>query len=56
VGLPNLRPAIHSDPDLSRGNPLPDKQASLRLLELLLELPAEASRADRSGVGANHPA
>src|SRR5439155_1935832 len=23
VGLPNLRPAIHSDPDLSRGYPMP---------------------------------
>lgn len=23
VGLPNLRPAIHSDPDLTRGYPHP---------------------------------
>jgi DEAD/DEAH box helicase domain-containing protein len=35
VGLPNLRPAIHSDPDLTRGYPIPDKAATLRLLELL---------------------
>lgn len=35
VGLPNLRPAIHSDPDLTRGHPMPSKQASIRLLELL---------------------
>jgi DEAD/DEAH box helicase domain-containing protein len=35
VGLPNLRPAIHSDPDLTRGYPIPDKRATLRLLELL---------------------
>jgi len=35
VGLPNLRPAIHSDPDLTRGHPMPDKQATIRLLELL---------------------
>jgi DEAD/DEAH box helicase domain-containing protein len=35
VGLPNLRPAIHSDPDLSRGHPMPDKRATIRLLELL---------------------
>jgi DEAD/DEAH box helicase domain-containing protein len=35
VGLPNLRPAIHSDPDLTRGYPIPNKQATLRLLELL---------------------
>jgi DEAD/DEAH box helicase domain-containing protein len=37
VGLPNLRPAIHSDPDLDRGYPLPNKQATVRLLELLTE-------------------
>jgi DEAD/DEAH box helicase domain-containing protein len=35
VGLPNLRPAIHSDPDLTRGHPMPNKQATIRLLELL---------------------
>ena len=35
VGLPNLRPAIHSDPDLTRGHPMPDKVATIRLLELL---------------------
>ena len=35
VGLPNLRPAIHSDPDLTRGHPMPNKQATLRLVELL---------------------
>jgi DEAD/DEAH box helicase domain-containing protein len=35
VGLPNLRPAIHSDPDLTRGHPMPDKQATIRLIELL---------------------
>ncbi len=36
VGLPNLRPAIHSDPDLSRGHPMPDKRATIHLLELLI--------------------
>jgi DEAD/DEAH box helicase domain-containing protein len=35
VGLPNLRPAIHSDPDLDRGYPMPNKRATVRLLELL---------------------
>ncbi len=35
VGLPNLRPAIHSDPDISRGYPMPNKAATVRLLELL---------------------
>jgi DEAD/DEAH box helicase domain-containing protein len=35
VGLPNLRPAIHSDPDLMRGYPMPNKAATIKLLELL---------------------
>ena len=35
VGLPNLRPAIHSDPDLTRGWPMPNKAATVKLLELL---------------------
>lgn len=39
VGLPNLRPAIHSDPDLDRGYPMPNKQATLRLLEILCGAP-----------------
>ena len=44
VGLPNLRPAIHSDPDLFRGYPIPDKRATYRLLRMLLELPDEDLR------------
>jgi DEAD/DEAH box helicase domain-containing protein len=32
VGLPNLRPAIHSDPDLARGYPTPSKRATSCLL------------------------
>ncbi len=39
VGLPNLRPAIHSDPDLTRGYPMPNKAATVRLLELLQDNP-----------------
>jgi DEAD/DEAH box helicase domain-containing protein len=35
VGLPNLRPAIHSDPDLMRGYPIPDKAATEMLVRLL---------------------
>jgi DEAD/DEAH box helicase domain-containing protein len=35
VGLPNLRPAIHSDPDLMRGYPIPNKAATVCLLQLL---------------------
>jgi DEAD/DEAH box helicase domain-containing protein len=45
VGLPNLRPAIHSDPDLTRGYPIPDKQATLRLLELLCAAEVEPNAA-----------
>lgn len=43
VGLPNQRPAIHSDPDLSRGYPIPDKQAAWQLLELLCGAAAPAT-------------
>ena len=39
VGLPNLRPAIHSDPDIDRGHPMPSKAATIRLLELLTGSP-----------------
>lgn len=43
VGLPNLRPAIHSDPDLARGYPMPNKAATIALLEILCEgISAEA--------------
>ena len=35
VGLPNLRPPLHHDPDLSAGYPVPDKQATILLLRLL---------------------
>ncbi len=37
VGLPNHRPAIHSDPDLGRGYPVPNKLAATILLDYLLE-------------------
>ena len=36
VGLPNLRPPIHHDPDLGGGYPVPDKAAAMLLLELLV--------------------
>ncbi|MBM4000380.1 MAG: DEAD/DEAH box helicase [Planctomycetes bacterium] len=42
VGLPNLRPAIHSDPDLMRGYPIPDKRATIELLEQLVAEPVTA--------------
>jgi ATP-dependent helicase YprA (DUF1998 family) len=38
VGLPNLRPAIHSDPDLMRGYPIPNKAATKHLLDLLVHV------------------
>jgi DEAD/DEAH box helicase domain-containing protein len=37
IGLPNLRPAIHSDLDLTRGHPIPNKRATIRLLELVID-------------------
>ena len=52
VGLPNLRPAIHGDPDLTRGYPMPDKDATIHLLGLLL---AEVSLA-RAASGTSLPA
>jgi DEAD/DEAH box helicase domain-containing protein len=33
VGLPNLRPAIHSDPDLARGFPVPSKEATRHVFD-----------------------
>jgi len=35
VGLPNLRPAIHHDPDLGGGYPVPSKDATTLLLDLV---------------------
>ncbi|HOD84279.1 MAG: putative ATP-dependent helicase Lhr [Planctomycetes bacterium ADurb.Bin126] len=35
VGLPNLRPPIHHDPDVCGSMPVPDKQATLLLLKML---------------------
>ncbi len=43
VGLPNLWPAIHSDPDLTRDQPMPDKAATVRLLEVIDERAALAA-------------
>ena len=48
VGLPNLRPAIHSDPDISRGYPMPNKTATLKLVEVLC---ANNTTADEQPVG-----
>lgn len=44
VGLPNLRPAIHSDPDLARGYPMPNKVATIRLIDVLLDSGTEAAK------------
>ncbi len=35
VGLANLRPPLHQDPDLGGGYPVPNKQATILLLRLL---------------------
>ncbi len=53
VGLPNLRPAIHSDPDLFRGYPIPDKLAATRLLEILLQSDAGSPEANSESLAAN---
>ena len=37
VGLPNLRPPLHHDPDLTGGYAIPDKQAAKLLLKLWLD-------------------
>jgi DEAD/DEAH box helicase domain-containing protein len=37
VGVPILRPPIHTDPDAGGGFPIPDKEAAVRLLEAMLE-------------------
>ena len=52
VGLPNLRPAIHSDPDLVRGYPFPDKGATVVLLEQLLQQEFVPTTGDRLSVTA----
>jgi DEAD/DEAH box helicase domain-containing protein len=41
VGLANLRPPLHGDPDLGGGYPVPNKQATVMLLEMLGELANE---------------
>jgi DEAD/DEAH box helicase domain-containing protein len=51
VGLPNLRPAIHSDPDLTRGYPIPDKRATEVLLEELTKQQALADVANIERIG-----
>lgn len=38
VGLANLRPPIHGDPDLGSGCPVPNKEATVRLLDNLKTL------------------
>ncbi len=45
VGLANLRPAIHHDPDLGSGYPVPNKQATILLLEMLKRAKAHADSA-----------
>ncbi|MAT69156.1 MAG: ATP-dependent helicase [Planctomycetaceae bacterium] len=54
VGLPNLRPAIHSDPDLTRGHPMPNKLATLRLVEILCGEPANSLSVATTVAEADH--
>ncbi|NLF29621.1 MAG: DEAD/DEAH box helicase [Planctomycetes bacterium] len=41
VGLANLRPPIHGDPDLGGGYPVPNKAATMLLLDLLENVQAD---------------
>jgi DEAD/DEAH box helicase domain-containing protein len=50
VGLPNLRPAIHSDLDLTRGHLMPDKRATIRLLKLLTGCEGEIAESPQLSV------
>jgi DEAD/DEAH box helicase domain-containing protein len=50
VGLANLRPPLHSDPDLGGGMPVPSKSGTLRLLALLRGK-REAQRQDARDAG-----
>ncbi len=54
VGLPNLRPAIHSDPDLMRGHPMPSKRATIRLLELLSAVNESSFATDSANAAATN--
>ncbi len=44
VGLPNLRPPIHQDPDLAGGYGVPNKAATILLLEMLQRAAEPAGR------------
>jgi DEAD/DEAH box helicase domain-containing protein len=41
VGLANLRPPLHHDPDLGTGYPVPDKAAAIAMLKMLNEAMAQ---------------
>ena len=45
VGLANLRPPIHGDPDLYGGMPVPNKEATVLLLDLVERASEQASEA-----------
>jgi ATP-dependent helicase YprA (DUF1998 family) len=49
VGLANLRPPIHGDPDLWGGMPVPNKAATLMLLDLLDRAGEQAGHEERTG-------
>ena len=50
VGLANLRPPIHGDPDIFGFMPVPDKQAAKMLLDLLDEAADQAARKERERI------
>ncbi len=47
VGLANLRPPLHGDPDIFSNMPVPDKQATRMLLDLLGEAADQAARREK---------
>ena len=44
VGLANLRPPLHHDPDLAGGYPVPNKQATIILLEMIRRMAQESQK------------
>ena len=40
VGLSNLRPPLHQDPDLDAGPAIPDKETALKMLRIILDMDA----------------
>ncbi len=55
VGLPNLRPPIHSDPDMGIGYPVPNKAATILLLDNVARMLAEQTQRQAETAGSYDP-